>query len=165
MDGDLTVRPLVSEDEAALTEFHRGLSERSIRYRYFHALKLEALVDHDAFVRECLRAKDGSTSFVAERTAGGAKTIVGVARLTVLPGGETGEFAIVVADRWQHRGFGRTLMRRLIEFGESLGLVAIVGDVLPDNIAMQRLCRRLGFRIERPPDEPIVKVRLVLAKT
>jgi acetyltransferase len=38
----------------------------------------------------------------------------------------------------------------------------IVGDVLPDNVMMLRICEKMGFQSKRSIEEPVVKVELDL---
>ena len=38
----LLIRPIRPEDEPLLVKFHETLSERSVSFRYFHAMKLQA---------------------------------------------------------------------------------------------------------------------------
>jgi RimJ/RimL family protein N-acetyltransferase len=40
---------------------------------------------------------------------------------------------------------------------------SVVGKLLPDNVAMQRVCERLGFKIEPSADGKTVNVQLQLA--
>ena len=43
----LLIRPIRPEDEPLLVKFHESLSERSVSFRYFHAMKLSARVSHE----------------------------------------------------------------------------------------------------------------------
>ncbi len=77
----------------------------------------------------------------------GKDAILGVARLSRLPSGTSGEFAVVVRDAWQGRGVGKSLVEHLIEMGRAEGIRRMLGYILPDNTSMQRLCERLGFHL------------------
>ena len=54
-----------------------------------------------------------------------------------------------MADAWQRHGLGRFLLKKLVEIAEDEGLVRISGVILAENIAMRRLCEKLGFRVHR----------------
>src|SRR5271166_934431 len=43
----LTIRPICPEDEPLMVKFHGTLSEQSVHFRYFGALKLEQRVAHE----------------------------------------------------------------------------------------------------------------------
>lgn len=93
----------------------------------------------------------------------GHESLIGVARY-VLVGSEAGEFAIVIADAWQRRGIGRRLMERLAAVARSRGLGQIYGDVLSTNRPMLEMCRKLGYTLNRHPDDPtLTRVALALA--
>jgi acetyltransferase len=87
----------------------------------------------------------------------GREIELGVARYVVDPDGETCEFAIVVADRWQRRGLGGHMLETLIEIARSRGLRWMIGNVLATNEPMLRLARKLGFAITGNPDDATTK--------
>jgi len=92
-----------------------------------------------------------ATVMLEEREA-----LIGVARYVLDAGGESCEFALVVADAWQGRGIGRRLMEKLIAVARERGLKRIYGEVLATNRAMLELARKLGFEIGRHPDDATV---------
>jgi acetyltransferase len=92
----------------------------------------------------------------------GQHEILGVGRLILLHGTNDGEFAILISDRWQHCGLGTELLRRLIRIGKEEKLARIVGDVLPDNRDMLRVCEKLGFKRNYSVDSGVVKAELEL---
>ena len=57
------------------------------------------------------------------------------------------EFAMVISDRWQCQGLGTELLKRLVETGKAQGLERIEAYILPQNGAMQRVSRKLGFEL------------------
>lgn len=140
----VTLRPIRPEDEARLAAFHETLSDESVHLRYFGQLPLERRVAHDRLVRQCFADYDRAIALVAEH----GREIIGVGRLTRTHGSCDGEFALLVADAWQHRGLGRRLLGALIRIGREEKLARIVGTVLPENRAMLHLCREAGFHLD-----------------
>ena len=67
--------------------------------------------------------------------------------------GQTGEFAVLVADDFQNNGLGLKLCDMLIGIGQEKGLESIYGIVLNENQKMIGLAKKLGFNIKRLPDE------------
>ena len=57
----------------------------------------------------------------------------------------TAEFALTVADAWQGKGLGRTLLERLCTAARAAGYEALYGQILGDNREMLDLAARLGF--------------------
>jgi acetyltransferase len=157
----VTLRPIRPEDEERLVAFHSTLSDESVHLRYFGQLPLERRVAHDRLVRQCFADYDRAIALVAEHeTHGGAREVIGVGRLTRLRGGRDGEFALLVSDRWQHRGLGARLLAEVIRIGREEKLKRIVGTILPENHAMLHLCRKAGFRISGGDGEREAKLSL-----
>ncbi|MEO8202518.1 MAG: bifunctional acetate--CoA ligase family protein/GNAT family N-acetyltransferase [Betaproteobacteria bacterium] len=73
---------------------------------------------------------------------------IGVGRYSPDAGGDSAEFALAVADRWQGKGLGRMLLGRLREEARKAGYRALRGEILNANHAMIDLASRLGFTRE-----------------
>ncbi len=149
-DGTAAViRPIRPEDEPLVARFHQNLSERSVYFRYFHQLRYEQRVSHERLTRVCFIDYDRQMALVADRRnpETGEHEILGIARLVKMRNDREAEFAVLVADRYQGRGVGSELLRRAIEFARDEGIERIVGYVLSENTAMQKLCQRVGFTL------------------
>jgi acetyltransferase len=85
---------------------------------------------------------------VAEYNSGGKRRNVGVGRLIIEPGTDTGEFATLVADDFQRVSLGHKLTDMLIGIAQEKGLKSMYGVILRDNVKMIGLARNLGFTIE-----------------
>ncbi|MEM8805498.1 MAG: bifunctional acetate--CoA ligase family protein/GNAT family N-acetyltransferase [Cyanobacteria bacterium P01_G01_bin.38] len=150
-----TIRPIRPEDEPLIVAFHQTLSEESIYFRYFHLIKLQARVAHDRLTRICFIDYDQEMALVAEHLEPetNERTILGVARLSRLHGLNEAEFGLLINDRYQGRGLGSELLRSLINIAQAEGLTRISADILPQNRAMQYLCQKLGFTVQRDRGE------------
>ncbi|HEV3258272.1 MAG TPA: GNAT family N-acetyltransferase, partial [Gemmataceae bacterium] len=71
-------------------------------------------------------------------------------------------FALLVSDRFQGRGLGMELLRRLLDVGRGEKVGRITADILQENGRMQRLCDRLGFRLVSGADASLVKAEMSL---
>jgi acetyltransferase len=162
--GDLlTIRPIRPEDEPLMVHFHEELSEESVYLRYAHSIKLKYRTAHERLARICFIDYDREMLLVADRqdpeTA--EHRIVGVARLSKIHGTNEGEFASIVSDRYQHRGLGTELLKRLLQIGKEEKLSAIVGYILNSNHQMQSLCKKLGFELQPDLNEGMLKAVFV----
>ena len=155
-------RPIRPEDEPLVAKFHETLSERSVYQRYLHLLKLSQRVAHERLTRICFIDYDREMALVAEAKdpQTGELRVIGVARLKKTHGTNEAEFALVVSDEFQGRGLGTELMRRLLEVAKDEKLSRITGDILPDNVVMQRVAEGFGFTLKRSVDDPVVKAEL-----
>ncbi len=148
--GSVTIRPIRPEDEPLMVKFHETLSEESVYHRYFTALKLSQRVAHERLTRICFNDYDREIALVAE--AKGEKNeeqrILGVGRLSKIHGLNEAEFAVLVSDACHGQGLGSELLKQLVKIGSAEKLKRIVGHILPENHAMQSICKKVGFRIE-----------------
>jgi len=81
-----------------------------------------------------------------------------VTRYTMNPDGRSCEFAIVVADAWQHKGIGSRLLRCLMEAARDRGLQSMEGEILADNQPMLRLITALGFTVRTSGEDAGVRL-------
>ena len=150
-DGsDVVIRPIRPEDEPMIRAFHYTLSEHSVYYRYFNALKLDQRIAHDRLARICFIDYDREMALVVERTgADGEPEIIAVGRLSQLHGVKSAEFSMTISDAWQRHGLGTELLRRLIRIGRDEGLERISADILADNTGMRAVAKKVGFEVTR----------------
>jgi acetyltransferase len=143
----VTIRPIRPEDEPLMVRFHETLSDRSVYFRYFHPLRLTQRTAHERLIRICFIDYAREMALVADRRdpQTGEHEILGVGRLIKSHAANEAEFAALVSDQCQHCGLGTELIRRLIQVGREEKLDRIVGDILPDNRDMLRVCEKLGF--------------------
>jgi acetyltransferase len=89
--------------------------------------------------------------------------MIGGVRLHADANYDTGEYAVLLRSDLKGRGLGWTLMQMIIEYARAEGLKRIEGEVLGENTVMLKMCRELGFSVEREPDSgDIMKVVLSL---
>jgi len=156
--GAVTLRPIRPEDETALIAFHRSLSSRSVHERYFGNIPLDTRIAHPRLARICFSDYDREITLVAERRTNGE--VVAVGRINKVRGANEAEFALLVGDPWQGHGLGQVMLEDLISAGRREGLARIFGTVLAANTPMQRVCRKVGFRLHREADEIAAEIVL-----
>jgi acetyltransferase len=159
-DGtQVVLRPIRPEDEPLLVKFHATLSERSVSLRYFHAMKYTARVAHERLTRICFIDYDREMALVADRKIPetGQHEILGVGRMSKIRGTSEAEFALVVSDRYQGLGLGTELLSRLLQVGRDENIDRIFGDILPENVEMQRICEKLGFKMTHNVKESLIR--------
>lgn len=82
---------------------------------------------------------------------------IGIARYVLREDDKTCEFALTVADAWQHRGIGRALMHRLMAGAAAAGIDTMEGDILASNAPMLHFMRSLGFSVRSTSDGPEIR--------
>jgi acetyltransferase len=162
-DGSqLTLRPIRPEDEPLMVKFHETLSDRSVYLRYFCSLSLSRRVAHERLLRICFIDYDREMVLVAEQKdpLTGEPRILGVGRMNKLHIGNEAEVAALVTDQYQQQGLGRELLRRVVEIARDEKVARVSAEMLPDNLSMQAVFRRLGFTIRA--DEDLTSLRAVM---
>ena len=137
----VTVREIRAEDAVALRRLVGRSSERSIELRFFGPMrelseeKARRFAEVDGRDRFALVALDPEDD----------DEIVGVVRYERVRGTDEAEYAALVEDRFQGRGLGIGLTRRLIEAARERGIERLQALVLRENRGMLSLLRSLEF--------------------
>jgi acetyltransferase len=66
----------------------------------------------------------------------------------------------VVGDQYQRSGLGTALVRRVLEVARDEKLNRVIAGILPENVPMQELCRKMGFRLNYSLEEQVVRAEL-----
>ena len=147
----LIIRPIRPEDAIIEREFVNSLSERSKFLRFMYSLQE---ITPEALSRFTQIDYDREMALIGVVKKKGKEQLVGVARYYTLPDPKTCEFAIVIADDWQHRGIARRLMSALVEAARDGRHTRMIGTVLTENRRMLNFVKSLGFQAEVSPDDP-----------
>ena len=164
-DGtEVSLRPIHPGDEPLMAQFHQTLSGRSVYMRYFCSISLESRLAHERLVRICHVDREREVALVVDYTnkSSGKQQILGVGRLIKLDGQNEAEVAILVSDQYQKQGLGTELLRRLIQIARDQKLHRVSGELLRDNLAMQIIVKKLGFRFRLCADSASIPVVLEL---
>ena len=159
----VTIRQITAADYDLEDEFVSALSPATGYQRLMSARRPSA--------QEIRRFTDIDTTreiaLIATTLVGGRERQIGVARCVKdenAPG--DAEFAIVLADEWQHRGLGKKLLSSLVAAARANGVRRVVATTLSSNEGMLALARRLGFSLAlNPASATITNLTLVLAET
>lgn len=150
----ISIRPMRPEDLDIETEFVQSWSAETRYNRLFSAgsftsperLKQITRIDY---------ARD--MALIATVMLDDSEVEIGVARYVLRADNKTCEFALAVADAWQHRGIGRALMLNLLDGAAAAGIETMLGDVLSSNAPMLHFMRSLGFTVESSNDGPEIR--------
>jgi GNAT superfamily N-acetyltransferase len=147
----LTIRPIRLTDTAMESDFIRGLSPETKRFRFLGAVR-ELPVDE--LVRLCDVDGKHSMAFVATVSRNGREMEIGVSRYAPNSKLDVREIAVAVADEWHHRGVGTLLMKQLIQTARTNGVKQLYSVDLADNAEMRALAKDLGMTAACDPDDP-----------
>lgn len=150
------IRPIRPEDAEAHLDFFRRLSPEDVRLRFFAPV---SDLPPEQVVRLTQIDYDREMAFIGVAEGpGGMPETLGVVRIVREPGGEEGEFAVIVRSDLKGSGLGTLLMRKAIAWAKAAGLAAVVGEVLGENRPMLAFVQRLGFSLAPHPDDPELRI-------
>jgi len=162
LPGAYLVRAISPREEVALEAFYAALSPDNREARFHGAASIGDLAAH-AF---CAAEGQGRHGVVAEALDPDGRWVI-VGHLCLEPLGDgTAELAVAVADRWQHHGVGRALMREALAWARRHELRALLASVRWSNTAMLRLLRDTGGPVTYlAEDAGVVDAMLGLAES
>ena len=118
---------------------------------------------HQRLRRVCFIDYDREIALIADlRNPDGTHQILGVGRLVKEHGTDEAEFAVLISDPWQGKGFGSELLKLLVQIGRKEGLHRITGHISPENTTMKTVSEQVGFRVyfDRAADEWFAEINL-----
>lgn len=151
---DIVIRPIRPEDAEIEMEFVRNLSDEAKYFRFSENFKE---LSPSMLVRFTQIDYDREMAFIATYSENDKEIGIGVARYSMNADMKSCEFALVIADGWQHKGIGSILMTSLVRAAKARGLKEMIGVVLSNNVNMLKLANHAGF-VTSNTDDPAVKL-------
>lgn len=152
----VTLRPIRPEDIPLMENFHRELSERSVYQQYFSFLSLDQRIARERLIRICFNDYDREWAIVAEIEP---QQIIGIGRISRIPGTEFARLKMTIIDAYHHLGLGKELMKRLLYIAENEKIRIIDAYILSENEGMIALCKKFGFDFLKGEDPHLVHAR------
>ncbi|HUH96267.1 MAG TPA: bifunctional acetate--CoA ligase family protein/GNAT family N-acetyltransferase [Anaerolineales bacterium] len=161
-DGrEITIRPILPEDESMMIKFHETLSDRSVNMRYLRPMLLSQRVAHERLARICHCDYDREIALVAEsRDKNGERFILAASRMSRLHGLDSARFSILISDQFQGLGLGNEMVGRIVEVAQAEGIRQLTALITADNQPMQHIAKRLGFRLIPASDQKMIEITM-----
>jgi len=159
----ISIRPILPEDEPLMVKFHETLSDRSVSMRYLQPMLFTQRVVHERLARICHCDYDREIALVAlDKPGGGEPRILGVGRLSKVHGVDEAHLSVLVGDPFQGMGIGGQLIRQLVEVAKGEHLLRLTATLTPDNQVMQHIFQKLGFSMEPTPAGNLLEAKINL---
>lgn len=152
-----TIRPIKPEDEPLEAEMFTHFSKETQRHRFFTQIKD---ITHDLLVRYTQIDYDREIALVAIIKENKNKKMAGVVRLISDPIANTAEFAIVVADPWQHKGLGNKFTDLILDIARKRGIRKVNAKFYKDNNPITTIFEKRGFNITYEKDMGYAELEL-----
>ncbi|MEU6140959.1 GNAT family N-acetyltransferase [Streptomyces sp. NPDC047081] len=149
--NEITVRRADPRDLEAAREMHERCSSRTLGMRYHGPVG-----DADRYLNHLLNPRFGRT--LAVQTASGR--LVGLGHL--LWDGDETEVALLVEDKWQGRGIGSELLRRLVAMATETGCGSVYAVTQASNTGMVAAMRGLGLPLDYQVEEGTLVITATL---
>jgi acetyltransferase len=109
--------------------------------------------------RFCYIDYDREIAIVAEREHHGERQLLGIGRLIADADHQSVEYAVLIADEWQHQELGSLLTDYCLDIARSWNLRRIVAQTTTENRAMIAVFERRGFKITIGDDSTVDVVK------
>ena len=152
----VTLRPIRPEDIPLMENFHQELSERSVYQQYFSFVSLDQRIARERLTRICFNDYDREWAIMAEIEP---HKIIGIGRLSRIPGTDFARLKMTIVDAYHHLGLGNELMSRLLFIARNEKIGAIDAYILSENEGMIALCAKFGFEFLKGGDPQLVHAR------
>lgn len=150
----LLLRPARITDRRALEDFFAGLSDTSMRMRFFSAqthvpeAEIQTLVDLD------YESTMGVLAFNVD-----SDELVGMIRYDVDPATRMAEVAFAVREDWRKRGVATALLKRVVEIARDRGLAGFTADVLATNAGAMGVFHESGLQLHSELEQGVYHLR------
>ena len=159
----LKLRPIRLDDESKMVEFHRGISPKSIFFRFFGYLGFDRRTSHERLLRVCTNTPD-VYSIVIEQPAHPRTPvkILAIGRLFKTPEPYVAMFDTFIGDEDNISRLSNILVNRLIRLGKAFRFQILTAKVMGIDKEAIDLFRRLDFTVQNISKEGFVQVLLKL---
>jgi GNAT superfamily N-acetyltransferase len=162
LDGvAIRVRAIRPEDKERLHEHFRGLSEKSVYFRFMG-------IRRDLSARELKRLTEldfkNHVGLAATLTENGRERFIGVGRYICGADPNRAEVAFAILDEFQRRGIGTLLLEHLSLIADANGVAEFEADVMGENRQMLEVFAHSGFETERSLESGVVHLRSSTSK-
>lgn len=146
--GKVFIRPIRPDDEHLYEAMIKRMDAGDLRLRFFvpqrhMSRKFLARLTQIDYGREI--------AFAALSPS--RDEMLGVVRFFADPDYRQAEYAVMVRSDLKGKGLGWLLMQHLIAYARAEKLQTLYGTVMQENTTMLKMCRELGFKVERDPED------------
>ena len=153
-DGTImTIRPAGPGDYEAVKRLHEAMSPDNLYLRFFSMSRVAAEREARRVCREAGPDHGALLGLLGEE-------LVGVASYELIPGLQTAEIALAVADGMHERGIATLLLEHMVSLVRARGVRVLTAEALPGNSAVLRLLADSGLAVRRKSGDGMVELSM-----
>jgi GNAT superfamily N-acetyltransferase len=162
LDGaSIVVRAIRPDDQERLHDHFKGLSEKSVYFRFMG-------IKRDLSPKDLKRLTEldfkNHVGLAATLTENGRERFIGVGRYICGADSHRAEVAFAILDDFQGHGIGTLLLEHLRLIADANGVTEFEADVLGENRQMLEVFAHSGFKSRRSLDSGVVHLRSSTSK-
>ena len=154
--GAIRIRAIRGDDQGLLHAHFRGLSEKSVYFRFMGIRRDLSAEDLKGLTELDFKSHVGLAATI---TQDGRERFIGVGRYICGADPTRAEVAFAILDEFQGRGIGTLLLEHLSLIADANGVAEFEADVLGENRPMLELFAHSGFESERSLESGVVHLR------
>jgi GNAT superfamily N-acetyltransferase len=158
----IRIRAIGANDQERLHEHFRGLSQRSIYFRFMGFKRDLSTKDLTWLTELDFNDHVGLAATIADNRR---ERFVGVGRYLRGKDSHTAEVAFAVLDDYQGHGIGTLLLEHLAIIARAGGIAELEASVLADNHQMLEVFAHSGFKIRHPFEPGVVNLYYSIGKS
>ena len=155
--GAIRIRAIRGDDQERLHAHFRGLSEKSVYFRFMGIRR--DLSPQDLKRLTELDFKNHVGLAATMMTENGRERFIGVGRYICGDDPNRAEVAFAILDEFHGRGIGTLLLEHLSLIADANGVAEFEADVLGENRQMLEVFAHSGFESERSLESGVVHLR------
>jgi len=155
---EILLRAAKISDEGLLKDFFHRLSDESLRLRFF---SMRQDLPHEMLQKFVVVDYSRQMVILAVIKHKKKEEVIGIGQYWIQEEMHTANLAFAVRDDYQNKGVGYEIFRYLYHLAKRRGLLGFTADVLMDNRSMLRLCRKMGFEMEKTGDSGIYNLKMM----
>jgi len=159
--GVIRIRAIRPDDQERLHDHFRGLSEKSVYFRFMGIRRDLSPQDLKRLTELDFKSHVG---LAATLTENGRERFIGVGRYICGDDPHRAEVAFAILDGYQGRGIGTLLLEHLRRIADANGVTEFEADVLGENRQMLEVFAHMGFESQRSLDSGVVHLRSSTSK-
>jgi len=164
VDGTtMTIRPAGPGDYRAVKLLHEAMSPDNLYFRFFSMSPAAAEREARRVCREAGPDHGALLGLLGDEQVG--DELVGVASYELIPGLQTAEIALAVADGMHERGIATLLLEHTVSLARARGVRVLTAEALPGNRAVLRLLADSGLAVRRKSGDGTVELSMPVPRS